>query len=389
MQGPQKRDFGFSILDFGLGANRARQSGARRPESKIQNPKSKIRTRRGFTLTELLIVIAIIGVLASLITAAAINALHRAREARMLLEIKGLTAALESFNTDLNAYPPNGMNDGTPVMIDQVSSDFERLVKGAFPNIHPTELSVFRALAGDMRAPTAVTSDPLEGGMSAGEALFFWLGGFSSDAKFPLTGPGGPAYLRADGFDVFEDRTMRYEFNLGRLGPRTEEDELDYESVRHIFYTPSMNGDTRERRIDLWRFVPDGSTQPYVYFDTSRNRPAKYDMPAYNSSAFPDEPVIYPLLQRRTGVPSTAPRVARNLMFANNKKFQILHAGLDDAWGDFTPMGPESASFMTDPDAAREDDGLLVLFPTGPFLDEVADTLTNFTDGGLEDSQEE
>lgn len=337
---------------------------------------------RGFTLTELLIVIAIIGVLASLITAAALNAMRRAREARIILEIKGLTAALESFNTEMNAYPPNGMNDGTAL----ASSDFERLVKGAFPQIHPRELSVFRALAGDATGVTAVTSGPLEGGLSAGEALYFWLGGFSSDSRFPLTGPGGPAYLRADGFQVFESRRPRYEFDYGRLGPRTDDDELDYSAVRIVEYTPDMNGDTRPRRLALWRYVADGSTQPYVYFDTSRNRPAKYVMPAYNSSVFPREPVVFPLLQRRTGVPSSAAPVAQNLMYANNKKFQILQAGLDDAWGDFRSMGPASNSYMTDADAARSD---LILFPTGPFLDEVADTLTNFTDGSLEDAQEE
>jgi prepilin-type N-terminal cleavage/methylation domain-containing protein len=361
-----------------------RRRGDQRPGRGVRRPWGG--GGSGFTLTELLIVIAIIGVLSSLIAAAAFRAIVKARQARIQLELKNLTAALESFNTDLNAYPPNGMHDETAATINLVSSDFERLVKGAFPQIHPSELSVFLALAGDTSPPTAVTSAPLEGGMSAGEALYFWLGGFSSDPKFPLTGPGGPAYLKADGFQVFESRNPRYEFSYGRLGPRTEDDELDYSAVRFVEYEPNMNGDTRPRRIALWRYVPEGSTQPYVYFDTSRSRPAKYDMPAYNSSAFPDEPVIFPLLARRTGVPSSAPATARNLMFANNKKFQILHAGVDDAWGDFMPMGPESQSWMTDADAARGD---LILFPTGPFLDEVADTLTNFTDGTLEDAQEE
>ena len=35
----------------------------------------------------------------------------------------------------------------------------------------------------------------LPGGMSAGEAVVFWLGGFSSDEKYPISGEGGPSYL--------------------------------------------------------------------------------------------------------------------------------------------------------------------------------------------------
>ena len=36
--------------------------------------------------------------------------------------------------------------------------------------------------------------DSLHGGMTAGEALVFWLGGFSSDPKYPISGEGGPSY---------------------------------------------------------------------------------------------------------------------------------------------------------------------------------------------------
>jgi prepilin-type N-terminal cleavage/methylation domain-containing protein len=339
--------------------------------------------RTGFTLTELLVVIAIIGVLAGLITAAAVNAFRAARRNRIVLEVKNITASLESFNTDLNSYPPNGMNDGSPAMIKFVSSDFERAAKAAFPRIDPLELSVFRALAGDGTGVTAVTSGPLQGGLSAAEALYFWLGGFSSDPKFPLTGTGGPGFVVAEG-EVMENRQQRYEFNLASLGPRTEAGFFDDSPGvgRFILYTPNMNGDVRPRRINLWQVYPSGSERPLVYFDASRHRPAQYDMPAYPPSEFPDEPVIFPLLQLRSGAVAVG-GTPRNLTFVNQKKFQLLHAGLDDAWGNFSPMGIPPRLPAT---AAVND---LLLFPTGPFLDEVADTLTNFAEGPLEDSQPE
>jgi prepilin-type N-terminal cleavage/methylation domain-containing protein len=348
-----------------------------------------VRPRRAFTLTELLIVIAIIGVLASLITAAAVNAMRNARRARVLLEIKSISGALESFNTELNSYPPNGMNDGSttgPALLTKASSAFERAAKGAFPRINPQELSVFRALAGDLSAPSAVTdAGTLVGsGLSAGEALYFWLGGFSSDAQFPLSGPGGPSFIDGD-VEVFENRQPRYEFDFGRLGPRVD-GELDYDNVRSIAYSINMNGVTQNRRINLWRYYADGSEQAYVYFDASRQRPAQYDMPAYDLDVaeFADEALIFPLVQLRAGATGAASG-ARNLTFANHKKFQILHPGLDDAWGNFAPMGPElPRTFVADGEAEN-----LIRFPDGPFLDEVADTLSNISDGPLEDSQPE
>jgi hypothetical protein len=85
----------------------------------------------------------------------------------------------------------------------------------------------------------------------------------------------------------------------------------------------------------------------------------------------------------RTGATATGGN-ARNLTFANHKKFQILHPGLDDVWGDFEPMG--IAPMLPATGVAIDD---LVLFPAGPFLAEVADTLSNLSDGPLEDSQPE
>ncbi|MEQ8837741.1 MAG: type II secretion system protein, partial [Lacipirellulaceae bacterium] len=78
----------------------------------MKHSPRKTSSPRGFTLTELLIVIAIIAVLASLATTAAINAMNRAKTTRVALEIKELERALLTFKEDNGTLPPNSL---TPI----------------------------------------------------------------------------------------------------------------------------------------------------------------------------------------------------------------------------------------------------------------------------------
>ncbi|MEM9657417.1 MAG: hypothetical protein AAF961_03565 [Planctomycetota bacterium] len=68
---------------------------------------------------------------------------------------------------------------------------------------------------------------------------------------------------------------------------------------------------------------------------------------------------------------------AEDLAYVNAGKCQILHAGLDDDWGDFSSLSLNDVG----PD-------LLLTFPDGPFTGALADTLTNFTTGTLEQAAE-
>lgn len=343
---------------------------------------SKSSTRSGFTLTELLIVIAIIAVLAGLIAAAAVNALKNARRARIILEMKNLSGAAENFKNDYGIYPPNGMNPGpvpsTPPSGSigaMVKADFARAFKKAFPR-HNESADLIDALAGVTPANNnIVTSGPVPNGMSAAEALYFWLGGFSSDEQYPISGPGGPSFLVADG-EVLENRNKRYEFDLTRLTPRNDagvflEDPADPSAGRFVVYNDPQTGNPR--RINLWRYNPSGSEQPLVYFDVSRHKPYQYD--PYASSTATN---IFALKKVREG--KATPTTLQDLAFVDGK-FQILHCGLDDDWGDFgssvsrTPV-PAVADFEA------------YLFPNGVYIGPNADTLTNFTDGELADEAE-
>ena len=63
--------------------------------------------RRGFTLVEMLVVITIIGILASLGTVAVFEALKAAKRARIKVEITNLNNAIESYKLKFGDYPPS------------------------------------------------------------------------------------------------------------------------------------------------------------------------------------------------------------------------------------------------------------------------------------------
>lgn len=70
------------------------------------------KTRRSFTLIELLIVVAIIGILAAIAVPNFLNAQIRAKVARVYADIDAQGTALEQYRLDNNHYPPS--NGGYP-----------------------------------------------------------------------------------------------------------------------------------------------------------------------------------------------------------------------------------------------------------------------------------
>ena len=128
------------------------------------------RPRRGFTLVEMLAVVVIIAILASLITAAAIPARRRAQIAGMAMELAQLDMAVRAYKERFGAFPPD-FTDMAAV---------RRHVRKAFPLCTLTDAELNTKFTG--AAPC--------------HALTFWLGGmldangiptgFSADPKNPF-----------------------------------------------------------------------------------------------------------------------------------------------------------------------------------------------------------
>jgi prepilin-type N-terminal cleavage/methylation domain-containing protein len=351
-------------------------------QSAIRNPKFAI-GRRAFTLVELLVVITIIGILASLITVAAAGALKRAHQAQIKTELNQLDMAVQTLRDNAGSYPPNSQTDvgvDADESIDAahklaVYTDLKRFFNQAFPR-HREPPALIAALAGvDTNGAPLGTSIQLQGGMTAGEAIVFWLGGFSSDPKYPISGEGGPSYVYTGTVDARQDpitnRKMTFPFAVTRLVPRDATDGLFDETKgnRFITYTITINGLNQNRRINFWQYEPPKSEQPYVYFDVSRHTPDDYDPPA--------APTVHVHALKTIENPGSA---NEHLAFANPDKFQIMHCGIDDEWGtdlfDHTSYG----QYKSNP-------ALFLAYPTGPFTGDVADTIVNFSEATLSASQ--
>jgi len=71
-----------------------------------------IRTRRAFTLIELLIVVAIIAILAAIAVPNFLEAQVRAKVSRAKADMRSLVTALESYRIDFSTYPVPADEDG-------------------------------------------------------------------------------------------------------------------------------------------------------------------------------------------------------------------------------------------------------------------------------------
>lgn len=98
----------------------------------IERLVKQLKRGAGFTMLELLIVIAIIGILVSMGTVAYSSAQKRARDSKRVSDMKAIQSGLEQYYADNNSYPAAGSNcnPGTTYLPGGVPSD-------AKPSPHP------------------------------------------------------------------------------------------------------------------------------------------------------------------------------------------------------------------------------------------------------------
>ncbi len=141
-------------------------------------------SRAAFTLTELLIAITVIAILAGFLAPAVMNAFGTAREATVLFEMKQLELAIEQFKNDKQFYPPT-FGPGNEI---ETWVDLQRYVNKMAPRNR--ESAVASKFPGTPAGQTRLQTWWLNVGQYLDEttSLQFWLSGLCKNKQYPLTG---------------------------------------------------------------------------------------------------------------------------------------------------------------------------------------------------------
>ncbi len=78
------------------------------PVSRDKNPRGRLSATAGFTLLELLVVLAILGMLAAFAVPQVMNYLDRARSDSAKIQVSNLSTALDLYRLDVGRYPSTG-----------------------------------------------------------------------------------------------------------------------------------------------------------------------------------------------------------------------------------------------------------------------------------------
>ena len=307
------------------------------------------RSQAGFTLVEVLVVITIIGILAALSLPVIRNAMVRARNTAIRMDIEGIERGVNNYAGEYNDVPP----DGSSWLV------MNRHLNKAFPRISAVDRTLLYNMchepnitvpsnnpSGSVFFPTAI---------DRAEALVLFLGGLSSDESRPFTGPGGPfqfvgvapgdSLIDPQNYQYNTDRTnARFDFDVTRLSLAQLPDPTQTVSTANRVVS-SDDGDP------IPKYFASGRQAPFVYFESrTYGYLADSNMapltPPYNGYADPNVGSIRPYKSKLNppGAGSfNATNVAEAYRWQNPESFQVISAGQDDHFGN-TPFNPADAT---------------------------------------------
>jgi prepilin-type N-terminal cleavage/methylation domain-containing protein len=270
----------------------------------MRNPV-RIKTRTGFTLVELLVVMAILAILVSLVVAGVFKYLELAPQTQTVNDIRQLAVAIESFKAKYLIYPPSS------IFLSNNVADYSVAPNG------PQSLAYLNAIWPRLNW-TSIDWSGGQGGIPAGgitlegdQCLVFFLNGPGGvNANGWSVNPTNPTLMTGPRVGPF------FEFPLARLGTYAHPGTSQTTAVSAMF--PSF--------FDPYATPSIGKGQPYAFFCSGRSAGG------YSGSC----PSI-----------GVSPYIQSNGRFYNNNTFQIISAGKNMLFGPGGVWPNSTAAYAT------------------------------------------
>ena len=323
------------------------------PQFQATNLRSKIpnlKSSPGFTLVEMLVVIAIIGVLAALLVPALAAAIRKSKIGAVAMELNQLSQAMEAFKLAYGDYPPD--------FVDPVP--FQAFMRKAFPR-NTREMNYTLSNSWFQSPPWTQAVSPTD--LDPAEALVFWLSAIKKNPRDPLNidnkHPNTSYVIDGDGEPV-----DFFQFDETRLIDIDNDGWPEYAS-KYSAKAPYVYFDGR---VATYPTTPP--TTRYVYHGSQYPKPVDGDLGVGFTRPYRSNSVIDGRDNLRTQ-PANVPVNTNTTTWLEPGKFQIHWPGLDNHFGSRTGA------------LANASDWVYKQFPDPNYVvaDEDNDNLANFSEG--------
>jgi len=256
--------------------------------------------RSGFTLTELLVAITVLAILAGFLAPALIGVLGTTRESAVVFEMKQMELAIEQFKNDHGFYPPT--IDPNPANGAEIQSwqQFQRYLNKIAPQ--NAESNPAASFPGSSNTRLFDWWNNVGSKLDETTSLQFWLSGLCKNKQFPLTGgvsvdasggTSGVMTLCGFGADKYSDgselpgglqveRDNYYEFKHTQLNVIGGGAVATYRQPHG-----ASDGDLNFRYLDYKSFsFADGSPRAYCNGFDGAGNPVYYNQKKYQLVTF-------------------------------------------------------------------------------------------------------